>query len=139
MAFVYQRTVRFSDTDAAGVVYFANVLSMCHETYEASLAASEIDIQRFFSGLDGAIPIVHAHVDFLKPMHCGDRLLIHLTPKLLTEHKFEIHYEIYFEDQPDQLISQAVTQHICIDPAKRLRVPLPVWMTEWIERWGICG
>ena len=34
MAFAYYYTVRFQDTDAAGVVYFANVLRICHEAYE---------------------------------------------------------------------------------------------------------
>ncbi|MFS8118916.1 MAG: acyl-CoA thioesterase, partial [Microcoleus sp.] len=45
MSFSYTRTVRFQDTDAAGVVYFANVLAMCHEAYEASLAASGINLK----------------------------------------------------------------------------------------------
>jgi 1,4-dihydroxy-2-naphthoyl-CoA hydrolase len=49
MFFTYNRTVRFQDTDAAGVVYFANVLSMCHEAYEASLAASGINLKSFFN------------------------------------------------------------------------------------------
>ncbi|MBD2021122.1 1,4-dihydroxy-2-naphthoyl-CoA hydrolase, partial [Leptolyngbya sp. FACHB-36] len=45
MPFVYSRTVRFSDTDAAGVVYFASALSICHEAYEASLAAVGVDLR----------------------------------------------------------------------------------------------
>jgi hypothetical protein len=40
MPFSYVRTVRLADTDAAGVVYFARTLSICHEAYEAALAAA---------------------------------------------------------------------------------------------------
>ena len=48
MPFEYPRTIRFADTDAAGVVYFAQILSICHEAYEASLQASGIELRQFF-------------------------------------------------------------------------------------------
>ena len=38
MPFSYSRSVRFADTDAAGVVFFANYLALCHEAYEEALA-----------------------------------------------------------------------------------------------------
>jgi 1,4-dihydroxy-2-naphthoyl-CoA hydrolase len=94
MSFTYVRTIRFQDTDAAGVVYFANVLPMCHEAYEESIAAVGIQLQAFFGSNAVAIPIVHASVDLFQPMFCGDRQLIHLTPQRLDNHKFEIAYEI---------------------------------------------
>ncbi len=127
MPFVYSRTVRFSDTDAAGVVYFATVLSMCHEAFEASLIEAGIEVRSFFSATGEVItPIVHASVDFFKPMYCGDRILIHMVVAQLNESKFEIRYQIYFEANPSQLISQAVTQHVCIDPLTRKKKALPL-------------
>ena len=45
MSFTYHRTIRFKDTDAAGVVYFANILAICNEAYEESLEASGIDFR----------------------------------------------------------------------------------------------
>lgn len=135
MPFVYQRTVRFSDTDAAGVVYFANVLSMCHEAYEASLAAVGIDLKGFFSGVDVAMPIAHASVDFFQPMACGDRLEIHLTPKLLEDSEFEIAYAVFWASQLDRSISNAQTRHVCIDPATRKRRSLPAVISQWLHRW----
>jgi len=47
MAFTYRRTIRFADTDAAGVVFFPNYFSICHEAYEESLAADGIEFQSF--------------------------------------------------------------------------------------------
>ena len=130
MSFIYPRTVRFADTDAAGVVYFANVLSMCHEAYEASLAASGIDLQSFFSDPTVAIPIVYASVDFHKPVFCGDRLAIHLTPQLLSEDEFEVCYQILILEQ---CVASAVTRHVCIDPANRTRKPLPNETIQWLH------
>ena len=136
MPFVYQRTVRFQDTDAAGVVYFANTLSMCHEAYEASLISAGVDVRQFFSS-NGAIafPIVHAEADYRHPAFCGDRHEILLTPVSTSQHGFEIRYEIYEEGDRDRLISQVLTRHVCIDPVKRERQPLPQHVLDWLKQW----
>ncbi|PSB25921.1 acyl-CoA thioesterase [Stenomitos frigidus] len=135
MPFVYQRTVRFSDTDAAGVVYFANVLSICHEAYEASLAATGIDVKVFFGGVAVAIPIAHTSGNFFRPMACGDRLEIHLIPKLLQDSEFEIAYEVFLENQLERSVSNASTRHVCIDPATRKRRSLPAEVSQWLLQW----
>ncbi len=133
MPFTYNRTVRFQDTDAAGVVYFANILSMCHEAYEASLATSGINLKSFFNNPEAAIPIVHASVDLLRPMFCGDNLLIHLTPQQLGENKFEIDYQIIAASSSQQQLAKAITLHVCIDPRTRTRTQLPEAMMQWLK------
>lgn len=132
MAFVYPRTVRFQDTDAAGVVYFAQVLAMCHEAYEAALAASSIDLKTFFGPAEVALPIVHASVDFFKPMVCGDCLDIHLTVHSWHENKFTLHYQIFPADHVEKLLSKASTRHACINPRLRSRCHLPDFMQKWL-------
>ncbi len=129
MPFTYNRTVRFSDTDAAGVVYFANVLSICHEAYEASLEVSGINIKEFFSNSSLAFPIVHADVDFFRPMFCGDKLIISLIPQKAGVDKFEIAYEILVDDV---MFAKAVTRHVCIDASRNKR-DLPDEIMQWLE------
>ncbi len=132
MPFIHNRIVRFQDTDAAGVVYFANVLAMCHEAYEASIVASGIDLKSFFNNPVAAIPIVHASVDFWRPMFCGDKLLIHLTPQPLGENKFEIAYLITASSGEQQL-AKAITWHVCINPTTRTKIPLPEAIIQWLK------
>ena len=132
MSFTYSRIVHFQDTDAAGVVYFANVLAICHEAYEASLVASGINLQAFFSNPNIAIPIVHASVDFYRPMFCGDKLLIQLNPQQLTEDKFEISYEIFINEVTDRCAAKAVTKHVCIDSIGRTRKGLSEELIQWL-------
>ena len=57
MPFTYSRTTHFADTDAAGVVFFANYLSICHEAYEEALSAAGIDLKRFFADNGVVVPI----------------------------------------------------------------------------------
>ena len=135
MSFTYTRTIYFQDTDAAGVVYFANVLAICHEAYEESLAASSINLKLFFSNPDVAIPIVHASIDFIKPLFCGDKILIYLSPKYLTEHSFEIGYKVIL-DQTEKLLATAITKHVCIDKLSRSRKELPEQITQWLHQWS---
>jgi 1,4-dihydroxy-2-naphthoyl-CoA hydrolase len=47
--FSYERIIHFPDTDAAGVVFFANYLSICHEAYEEALADAGLPVRTFFS------------------------------------------------------------------------------------------
>ncbi len=134
MAFVHHRTIRFADTDAAGVVYFANLLSICHEAYEAALAAAGINLKTFFRGETIAIPIVHAEADYWQPFFCGEVCVITLSPVLLSPHKFEIRYRLQHPDQigTDKAAGQAQTLHICIDRQSRERTPLPPELHQWL-------
>lgn len=131
MPFTYNRIVRFQDTDAAGVVYFANLLAICHEAYEESLNVANINLQLFFKNNDFAIPIVHASVDFLRPLFCGDRILVNLLPTQLNSQKFEINYQVLTYE--NEVIAKAITKHICIDSTTRTRKELPAEILHWLH------
>jgi 1,4-dihydroxy-2-naphthoyl-CoA hydrolase len=145
VSFTYQRVVRFQDTDAAGVVYFANGLSLCHEAYEASLAASGMNLKQFFGGGSGkdhgslAFPITHASIDFFQPLFCGDRLDIHLSPAQTSSSSFTLTYQIFRLDSPEKPASQAQTRHVCIERLTRSRHSLPPDIIHWLARWGNPG
>ena len=133
--FIYDRTIHFRDTDAAGVVYFANGLSICHEAYEASLAASGIELKSFFRGGAIAVPITHASIDFFKPMFCGDLIVVSLVKTLLSPDSFQIEYQLFFDLESDEkkAIARALTKHICIDSITRKRCNLSQDLMKWIE------
>ncbi len=134
-AFIYDRTINFRDTDAAGVVYFANGLALCHEAYEASLAAAGINLQSFFRGDVIAVPITHASIDFFKPMFCGDRIAISLTATQLSAESFQVEYQLYFnsEEERQKTIAKALTKHTCIDTSTRKRCNLSEELLQWIK------
>ncbi|MFN6570215.1 thioesterase family protein [Dendronalium sp. ChiSLP03b] len=130
MSFTYNRIVRFQDTDAAGVVYFANVLGICHEAYEESLRASGINLKDFFTNPSVGFPIVHANVDFFRPMFCGDSLVISLIPQKLGLDKFEVNYEI---SVTKVVVAKAITRHVCIDVSSRSKQELPGEIIQWLQ------
>ena len=133
MGYVFEHQVRFHETDGAGVVYFANELAMCHAAYEASLEAAGLDVGAFFRAETLAYPIVHISMDYRRPLRCGDRVTIHLTPTRLDNSSFEIQYQLTLEDAE---VAQAVTRHVCIDVASRRRSLLPAEMEQWLAQWS---
>lgn len=128
MSFIYEYTIQFRDTDAAGVVYFANIISICHIAYEASLLASGIDLKLFVNNPEFAVPITHTSANFFKPLYCGDRITIELTPRSIDSCRFEITYQLGS--------ATAITKHVVINPTTRKRQELPVILTNWLEQWS---
>jgi 1,4-dihydroxy-2-naphthoyl-CoA hydrolase len=130
MSFNYYRTIRLSDTDAAGVVYFANVLHICHEAYEESLVNANVNIKTFLNNSAIAIPIISASVNFFRPIFCGDRLFIALTTQQLNNSEFEINYCV--SNSSDQVIAKAKTKHVCITTLDRKKINLPDSIARWL-------
>ena len=128
--FIYRRVIRFHETDAAGVVYFANILSLCHEAYEAALSHAGIDVRTFFGGTALAVPVVHASVDFRRPLYCGEQVAIALTPHTLDNTNFEIHYRL--SNPEEKTVATALTRHVCIDSTSRQRQPLSSELAQWL-------
>lgn len=142
MPFTYDYIVQFRDTDAAGVVYFASILSICHVAYEASLVAAGIELRSFVSNPKFAVPIAHVSADFLQPLYCGDRLKIELIPTRIDEYKFEIGYRILIASEVTELegrlpvAATAMTRHVAIDPQLRKRRELPDPIVNWLVQWN---
>lgn len=125
MTFSSFRNIHLSDTDAAGVIYFAKGLTICHEAYEAWLDSLGLSIGQMICDRVIALPIVHAEIDYLAPIQCGDRLEIRLALKEVKPTKFNVAYSIFSCANPDKLIAKAMTIHVCIDPQTRQRADLP--------------
>ena len=132
MSFSYHRTIYLSDTDAAGVIYFANALNICHEAYEAWLAEIGIDLRKMLTEQIIVIPIVHADIDFLRPIFYGDQLQINLELKLIKDTEFMINYQIFQQKSLDKPLAIAKTKHVCINPQIRGRTNLPQIIIESI-------
>jgi 1,4-dihydroxy-2-naphthoyl-CoA hydrolase len=132
MPFSYLRTVRFGDTDAAGVVFFPNYLAMCHEGYEESLAASGIDLAPFFQDSDLIIPIAKSEADYLRPLHPGNKLRITVAPELLSENSYAVRFEIFKLGTVEKIAARIRTQHVATSRTRRARVPLPTALAAWV-------
>ncbi len=134
MFFEYHRTIHFGDTDAAGVVFFANYLVICHEAYEESLAAAGIDLHAFFGQHGVVIPVSQSHAEYFRPLACGDKVRVTVKPAPLARDSFVIDYDLYRRGRPDKLAARVHTEHVCIAARSRRRSSLPRPLALWIKR-----
>jgi 1,4-dihydroxy-2-naphthoyl-CoA hydrolase len=133
MPFNYDRTVHFADTDAAGVVFFANYLAICHEAYEESLSASGIDLKSFFADNGIVIPVAKSEAEYRRPISCGDRLRVSVRPKMLSEDSYEIRFEITRLGTPEKNAARIRTEHVCIASGTRARKAIPGPLAAWVR------
>jgi len=131
--FNYDRTVHFSDTDAAGVVFFANYLTICHEAYEESLSASGIDLKTFFADNGVIVPVAKSEADYRRPLSCGDKLRVSVQPAMLSDDSYEIRFEITRLGTPGKTAARIRTEHVCIDSGTRARRALPESLSAWVR------
>jgi 1,4-dihydroxy-2-naphthoyl-CoA hydrolase len=133
MPFSYHRTVRLADTDAAGVVYFARTLSLCHEAYEAALAAAGVDLNDLLGASGIVVPISRSEADYKRPLRPGEKLQVSVTPALLSVNSFAVTFEITKLGPPAKSAARVRTEHVCTAPAKRERAPLPPALLAWVQ------
>jgi 1,4-dihydroxy-2-naphthoyl-CoA hydrolase len=130
MEYRWNYQIQLRDTDAAGVVYFANFLTICHAAYESSLSAAGIDLRFLISGTDVALPIIHASGDFKKPLYCGDRVQVFLTPSQINESEFQVNYRLCLVD--GKVAGTVLTKHVAIGVIDRRRTNLPDKFQTWL-------
>lgn len=134
MPFVYQRTIHFPDTDAAGVVFFPNYLAICHEAYEESLAAAGINIRDFFSENTLIVPVSKSSAEYLRPLFCGDKIAVTVKPSRLTPDTYAIDFEMTRVDpKPSKPVAHVRTSHVCIRSDIRERTELPPVLATWVD------
>ncbi len=106
---------------------------LCHEAYEEALARAGLDLKQFLGGADLIVPISKSEADYLRPLYCGDRLAITVTPSVLTATSFAIHFEITKLGPPDKLATRVRTEHVATSLSKRERLPLSPALLAWIN------
>jgi 1,4-dihydroxy-2-naphthoyl-CoA hydrolase len=122
--------IQLRDTDAAGVVYFANFMTICHGAYEAALGDAGLDLRSLTSGSEIALPIIHASGDFKHPLYCGDLVHVFLIPTYISESEFQVNYRLCLAD--GQVAATVITKHVAISVVDRKRTKLPSLVDAWI-------
>ena len=133
----FQRTVRFGETDAAGVVYFLELFRWCHENWEQSLEKYGISLQDIFpstqiktSKLNISLPVVHCEANYFQPLYVGDIIDTELRPEKINEFSFIIKSE--FKKDGEQ-IGLTNIKHVSINPITREKCSLSKQINLWLD------
>jgi 1,4-dihydroxy-2-naphthoyl-CoA hydrolase len=111
------------DTDAAGLIYFAEQLRIAHETFEAYLDFIGVGFASMLRGTPYIIPIVHTESDYHAPLFVGDRVTIQLQVERIGTTSFTLRFSLQREDGAH--VGTVRTVHVSIDRQTRKKIPLP--------------
>jgi 1,4-dihydroxy-2-naphthoyl-CoA hydrolase len=116
-------TVRLHDTDAAGILFFANQFVFVHDAYEELLQLLGLPIASILHVESFILPIVHAEAQYFKPLHVGDEITVALQIGSIGETSFVLVYDLLAAD--DTLVGKAKTVHVAISKQTQNKIALP--------------
>ncbi len=90
----HAQVVRFQDTDAAGIVFFARVLEYFHDAYAAFLRAEGIPLEEAMRDKRWAAPMKSSEAHFLRPMRFGDPVSTSLVRVELSGSDLQMGYRV---------------------------------------------
>ena len=123
-------TVRVHDTDAAGVVFFANYFRIAHTAYEAFMASVGCGIDKIIEQSHFLLPVVHAEADYKKGLSLGEELTIAMKAEVRTR-SFAISYRI--TDVQGNVAAELQTVHASINNKTKKIIPLPEEIKKGLE------
>lgn len=126
-------TIKLHDTDAAGILFFANQFRIIHDLYESFLGEIGFAFRDCLDRREFFIPIIHARSDFKIPLMVGDVVTITLNIVNIGQTSFKISYRLV--DQSGNLAGTAETVHVTIDPTSKAKIDLPDRLRRQLDKW----
>ncbi len=120
--FMYKTTIKLKDTDATGVLYFAQQFSLALEAFEYFLKISELDLGKIIQENSFLLPIVHAESDYFFPLYVGDEIEITPTLARLGVSSFTMEYKII---KKGVVVGKTSIVHVAVLRSTGKSQPLP--------------
>jgi acyl-CoA thioester hydrolase len=126
----FNTRVYYSDTDAGGVVYYANYLVFCEKGRTELLRERGLDIVDLSENIGLSFVVKSANMEYLKSAKLDDILAI--NTKIISNNRIVIHMEqSIFNDKNELLFIMNV--NLVLINKKRLPVRIPIDIYEKIK------
>jgi len=125
--FEIETEVKLFDTDAAGIVFFANHFKLAHSAYEAFMNSIDCSLDHIIRESDYLIPIVHAEADYKGALSLGDKCSISIRADVGTT-SFTLLYA--FTAANGNVAAQVQTVHVTVDKETGEKISLPERLRE---------
>jgi 1,4-dihydroxy-2-naphthoyl-CoA hydrolase len=130
--FTYKTKIRMYDTDAAGIIFFANQFRLIHDAYEELLLKKfGFSIQSILKEKKYFQPIVHAESDYKAPLSVGDKITITIKVGHIGNSSFSLEYTL---KRGKMLVGTAKTVHVAVSPKTHKKIPLPSALRRALDR-----
>ncbi len=122
--FTHHETVQLHDTDAYGIIFFANQLKFCHNAFQALLERIGLPMPPTRPTDGSMLVIVHIASDYHAPVRLGDRLTIGVVIAAFGTTSLTVRYRLV--NQLGREVGTVTSVHVAIDVVSNAKAPLPV-------------
>ena len=126
----HQTVIRMHHTDAAGLVYFANIFVLAHDCYESFLEQDK-SVGTILEEGEILIPLVHAEADYRKSLYVSDKVSIEMLLSKKSTSSFELSFS--FLNESEEVAAEVRTSHVVIDKSTRKPVKIPDFLTTALD------
>ena len=124
--FIHQVRVYWEDTDAGGVVYYANYLKFMERARTEWLRSLGFEQQRLRNSHGVVFVVRRAEIDYLAPARLDDLLVVSTQRTATTRTCLTVAQDI----AADNVLTRATVQIVCIDPVSFKPVKIPALLME---------
>ena len=132
--FTYNTQIRLHDTDAAGLIFFANQFKIIHDAYELLLEKFGFSFPQMLTGGKYFLPIVRAEADYKAPLFVGDKITVTVRVGHIGTSSFSFAYII--RNARKMIVGTAKTVHVTINPKTNTKVPLPALLRKALAQYA---
>jgi 1,4-dihydroxy-2-naphthoyl-CoA hydrolase len=130
MKFTHPYSIGLHDSDAAGVVFLASLIRICHQAYEAMMESVGFGIGQVIQERKFGLPIAHVEGDFKRVMRVGNKVEIRLRVTEIKHSSYRVEYEVLLKNQ---VAATAATVHVCVDPENYQARELPTELRKKLQ------
>ncbi len=129
--FCQKKCLRLFETDATGVLYFAQQFRIAQELFETYLEKCGLSLGQSLNKGDYLWPIVHAEGNFLAPIKVGDELKLLLSVQKIGSSSFTLGCQ--FRDVNSNLLGTTSIVHVTVDRKQWASTPIPIELRKALE------
>ena len=128
--FFYKLKVYYEDTDAGGVVYYANYLKYLERARTEFLREKGYEQDALIDELGVVFSVRGVQVDYLKPAKFNDELCVTTTVAELKRASLTFHQTVIRPATNHEIINTAVIKIACLDANSLKVTAIPSMMIE---------
>lgn len=121
--FKWQVRVYYEDTDAGGVVFYANYLKYMERARTEWLRSIGFEHEQLINENNLIFAVKNVTIDYKKPGRLDDLLTV--TSILLNHRGASITFQQFIKNEKDELLSQAEVKVACLNATTLKASPMP--------------
>jgi YbgC/YbaW family acyl-CoA thioester hydrolase len=123
----------WSDSDTAGIVFYANYFRFIEQAEEELFSAAGVDRYALLKENHVWMPRVETFSKFMRPIQMGAAIRVRLHPQLIGEKTVRYDFQ-FLDDSTGEKIAEGYVTVVCVDATSFKARPIPAAIRIAIEK-----